>query len=404
MSATSSATPTSSRVSLNNARLLDAAVSAAADEGWTGLTFVGVAERAGLSRRPLQDRYPDASHMMAALWQERCEPALSAVLERSLSVSGIDDSGSAQDLAKELDAVIHPDDHLRAAAELLMIAQFDSHVRSVVTSTLGAKVAAWCQVSAPGGDHGKSRAAQNAYVVSLALGLLVFGRRSAVSSMDFSEPLSVLHRALSNPSSPARLPQDDFAYLDRPVAFETGDTTTDALLQSTLDAVGSEGFDRMSVDRIAVAAGSSQGALFARYPSKLSLFIDATRRQNAVAARTNASAMGALESAHGGGVAEAVAIREFQRPFRAHLRAITLEGIRVAWHDEDLRQAVIKELDDYELEAAANDSALYGSSSWFHFAFAIGVGVLILPILHEPCWRLPYDVVTTPITRFQSGD
>lgn len=403
MSATSSATPTSSRVSLNNARLLDAAVSAAADEGWTGLTFVGVAERAGLSRRPLQDRYPDASHMMAAVWQERCEPALSAVLEGSLAVCGIDDAGSAQDLGKELHAVLHPDETLRAAAELLMIAQFDPHVRQAVVSTLGEKVAVWCQVSADAGDGGKIRAAQSAYVISLALGFLIFGRRSATSSLDFSDQFAVLHRAMREPSSAVRLPRDDFAHLDRPVPFETGDTTTDLLLQSTLDAVGAEGYDRMSVDRIAVAAGSSQGALFARYPSKLSLFIDATRRQNAVAARLNASAIGSLESSFGGGIAEAVAIREFQRPFRAHLRAITLEGIRVAWHDEDLRQAVIQELADYELEVAANDSALYGSSSWFHFAFAVGAGVLILPILHESCWRLPYDVVTSPVNSLQAA-
>ena len=69
----------------------------------------------------------------------------------------------------------------------------------------------------------------------------------------------------------------------------------------------------------------------------------------------------------------------------------------MAWHDEDLRQAVIQELADYELEVAANGTAVYGSGSWFHFAFAIGAGVLILPILHRECWQLPYDVVTAPI-------
>ncbi len=397
MSDAVSAVATSSRVSRNNQRLLDAAVTAAADEGWTGLTFVGVAERAGLSRRPLQDRYPDASHMMAAVWRERCEPALSAVFERTLAASGIYQTGSDQELTHELDSVIHPDETLRAAAELLMIAQFDKLVREAVVSTLGAKVAAWCASSDAGDSDSGVRAAQNAYVISLALGLLIFGRRSAASSLDFSEPFAVLHRALRSPSSPVQLPLDDFSHLDRPVPFDTGDATTDALLQSTLDAVGSDGFDRMSVDRIAVAAGSSQGALFARYPSKLSLFIDATRRQNAVAVRANAAAMGGLEALYGGGVAEAVAIREFQRPFRAHLRAITLEGIRVAWHDEDLRQAVIQELADYELEVAANGTAVYGSGSWFHFAFAIGAGVLILPILHRECWQLPYDVVTAPI-------
>jgi len=395
----------SSRVQRNNGRLLDAAVNIAANEGWAALTFVRVAERSGLSRRPLQDRYADASHLMAALWRERCEPVLAGVIERSLAASGISSSGSSQAFVSELLTVVDPDESLRAAAELLMIAQFDSTVREAVVSTLGVKAAAWCDpisTDAVTAEAGKVRAAQNAYVVSLVLGLLMFGRRSATTGQNFLEPIDALYRALQDPASPARLPQDDFAHLDRPVPFETGDPTTDALLQSTLDAVGVDGYDQMSVDRIAQGAGSSQGALFARYPTKLSLFIDATRRQNGLAARINAAAIGELERRYGGGVAEAVAIREFQRPFRAPLRAITLEGIRVAWHDDDLRQAVIDELAAYEAEVAKADPASYGSSGWFHFGFAIGVGVLILPILHEPCWRLPYDVVTVSILAAQA--
>jgi AcrR family transcriptional regulator len=186
------------------------------------------------------------------------------------------------------------------------------------------------------------------------------------------------------------------------VPFATGDATTDALLQATLDAVGREGYDRMSVDRISTNAGSSQGALFARYPSKLALFIDATRRQNAVAMRLNAAAMAAVEESRGEGVAEATAIREFQRPFRAHLRAITLEGIRVAWHDEDLRQAVVRELTEYEAEVAAAGPQNYLTTAWFHFAFAVGTGVLMLPLLFESCWKLPYDVSTVPLLDIQA--
>ena len=410
MSVTSSSAaplvPSSSRVTRNNERLLDAAVSIAADEGWPALTFVRVAERSGLSRRPLQDRYADASHLIAAVWRDRCEPALASVFERSLAASGISDAGSPEAFAAELEVVIHPDEALRAAAEILMIAQFDTTVREAVIGTLGVKVSDWCDASGPAGKSANSNkvtAAQNAYVLSLVLGFLIFGRRSATADQDFTVPFAVLHRALREPASITRLPRDDFAHLDRPVPFETGDSTTDALLQSTLDAVGVDGYDQMSVDRIAQGAGSSQGALFARYPTKLSLFIDATRRQNALAARLNATAIGDVEQRYGQGIAEAVAIREFQRPFRAPLRATALEGIRVAWHDEDLRQAVVAELAAYEAEVSAADPSSYGSSSWFHFGFAIGAGVLLLPIMYEPCWRLSYDVITTRVIDLQGA-
>ena len=395
---TTDASP-NARVLRNNERLLDAAVSAAASEGWTGLTFVGVADRAGLSRRPLQDRYSDASHMMAAVWRERCGPALTRTLEACVAASGIDGGGSGAALTAAMDVLIHPDDTHRAAAELLMIAQFDSVVRDEVLAGLGARIAEWCD--APAGDS-RVQEAQRAYIISVGLGFLIFGRRSATPELDFSDVFDALHQAMASPSSPVRLPNDDFAHLDRPVPFGTGDATTDALLQATLDAVGLEGYDRMSVDRIATNAGSSQGALFSRYPTKLALFIDATRRQNAAAVRLNAAAMIAIEQARGEGVAEATAIREFQRPFRAHLRAITLEGIRVAWHDEDLRQAVVKELADYEAEVAAQGPGSYLTTAWFHYGFAVGVGVLILPLLFEPCWKLPYDVATTPLLELQA--
>ena len=395
---TTDASP-NARVLRNNERLLDAAVSAAATEGWTGLTFVGVADRAGLSRRPLQDRYSDASQMMAAVWRERCGPALTKTLETCVAASGIDGGGSGADLARAMAVLVHPDDTHRAAAELLMIAQFDSVVHDEVLASLGERVAQWCDTSV---SDNKARAAQHAYLISVGLGLLIFGRRAATADLDLSDICDALHQALSSPSLPVRLPNDDFAHLDRPVPFATGDSTTDALLQATLDAVGLEGYDRMSVDRIATNAGSSQGALFARYPTKLALFIDATRRQNAVAVRLNAAAMTAVEESRGEGVAEATAIREFQRPFRAHLRAITLEGIRVAWHDDDLRQAVVRELAEYEAEVGATGTPSFPTSAWFHFAFAVGVGVLMLPLLFEPCWKLPYDVVTSPLIDLQA--
>jgi AcrR family transcriptional regulator len=392
--------PPNSRVLRNNERLLDAAVSAAAHEGWTGLTFVGVAERAGLSRRPLQDRYSDASHLMAAVWRERCGPALTSTLQRCLNASGIDGGGSPESLVAAMDALIHPDDTHRAAAELLMIAQFDSVVREEVLTTFGTQVASWCDSA---GSGGTVRASQTAYLMSVGLGFLVFGRRSVAADLDFTDVFAALHEALRNPTSPSLLPGDDFTHLDRAVPFESGDATTDSLLQATLDAVGLEGYDRMSVDRIATNAGSSQGALFARYPSKLSLFIDATRRQNAIAMRLNASAIADVESAHGEGIAEATAIREFQQPFRAYLRAITLEGIRVAWHDEDLRQAVLDELAEWEAEVAAGGPASFGTAAWFQFGFAVGVGVLVLPLVFESCWKLSYDVVTVPLVALQAA-
>ena len=383
------------RADLTAARLLDAATELAADEGTAGLTFLRVAERAGTSRRPIHDRYHDRSALMSGLWCERSLPAIQQILIDGLSSSGaLDSTPSPHGLAELLDRAAHPNTALRGAIELLLMAQFDPTLGEAVRGTLGTQVGALC--TPRGRNVTRVLAAKRSYVMCLILGLVLAGRRTGIDSISMASIAPPVIEAVTAPIEELTLPSRTLPHLDLPVPFDTGDATRDALLQCTLDCVGQWGYDGTSIDRIARAAGSSQGAIFGRYETKLDLFRDATTRQNAIAFRETEQFMLELARDHGVGAAEAVTIRESQRNGREHLRAVALEGVRLAWHDPRMREATERELIAFEVEAKALDSPFMATN--FHLGYSVGLGILALPIVAPSVWKLPYDVMTVPLS------
>ena len=151
---------------------------------------------------------------------------------------------------------------------------------------------------------------------------------------------------------------------------------------------------RGTIKAIARRAGVSEGALFSRYSSKLELFRDAIARQVAIGVRANTEANDIIRAKHGWGIADAVMFREFMRPSRAHQRAITLEGVRVSWHYPDVMSATMAELDEFLAQEMAADPTRRAES--YHLGYAQGTGILVLPLVLESCYELPFDVVSVP--------
>jgi hypothetical protein len=142
--------------------------------------------------------------------------------------------------------------------------------------------------------------------------------------------------------------------------------------------------------------------VFGRYESKLALFLDATRRQQAVAWRANAEYQSKIADLHGHPIADAVAIRELQRPEVRTQRALYLEQIRLSWHDPALRDAQSAEYDRYIDDARDTDlgGLPFDNPAALHLSIAVGFGLALLPILLPEAWDLPYDVVTIPLAGF----
>jgi hypothetical protein len=108
----------------------------------------------------------------------------------------------------------------------------------------------------------------------------------------------------------------------------------DALLQVTLDQVGTRGYDAATTMSIARASAHTEGFLFARYDSKLDLFFDATQRLVSRSTGANVAYQQQVADRYSSGMAEAVVMREFMRPGRERLRVVNLEQFRLSWHDE----------------------------------------------------------------------
>lgn len=387
------------RFSRNSERLLDAGVAIFAEEGWAGLEFAGVGRRAGLSRRTLQDRFVNRAAFASAIWTGRCAPALKEEFDALLAAAGLLGQEQADEdrFIQAIERLVEPSPVLLAASELLVLGCFEAEIRRAVSRGLGRRTTALC--SPQRGSLTRADAGRRAFVIAFALGLVLGSRSPGGSRIDISAEIPGLWAALRSGASPIRLPTARALHLDGPTVIETGDGLRDALLSATLELVGSLGYGATTVEMVAAAAGCSQGAIFSRYPTKLALFVDATGHQQDAALRANHDYIESMASRHGRGIAEAVTIREFQRPGREHLRAIMLEQLRVMWHEPDLLRAHRREMRAAAGRVLEADPSIDSrrARGHVHFGYALGLGTPVLTVLDPACWTLPFDVVTVPL-------
>ena len=377
----------------NQASILDAGVAILAEEGWAGFNRNRIAKRVGLSYRPVFDRFPDRAGMAASVWVERVARPLIEPLNEVLAAAGLmDRRATADEFVWAAQVFTQPTPTLLAAAELLVITPYHPALVDTVRADLGERVGAWCGPTVP-----PPLAARRAYTLAIAFGLLFLARYPGADALDLRPSLVRLHRALVQPALPTPLPEVDAGYLDQPVVLAPDDPPLDALLQATLRVVAAKGFQDASIQEIARTAGFTPGLVFSRYSGKLDLFIDATSRHSAVMLRRNAEFLTALAERTSVAVAEAVAIRELQRPGREAARMLGLEQLRLMWHDLRLRDLVAAEVAAYYASGAPNDpeprQRLAAADRHVGLGFSYGVALLaqLAPGVHE----LPYDVVTS---------
>jgi len=383
------------RVLRNDALILDAALDATAQDGWPGLALTAVARRAGLSQRPVANRFVDRSELAAAAWRERLAPVLLAVLEQALSSAGLlPGTASAAIFQTAMQRLARPDTPLRAALELLIISNFDPILAAEVKQGIAAEVHGWCTP-----QHGRptrAQAARRAYLLIVALGLIAVSRRPGSEQVDLTEEFDSLFRALQADASPQPLPKAHLPHLADDIPFDTGDPIHDALLTSVLRLVGTSGYDGASTARIARDAKVAESSIFLRHASKLDLFIDASARHHAYGFPANAEFQQRMEEEHGAGITEAVMIREILRPEFRHQSTVYNEELRVSWHNDGLLRKQEEQFRSFvEQQSAANpDWPSTMSAARVHVGLATGYGVGLIGILVPEAGSLPFDVVT----------
>jgi AcrR family transcriptional regulator len=281
------------------------------------------------------------------------------------------------------------------AAELLAAAPYDEQLAVAIRETALVTAIARCQ---PSGERTPSQAAQAAYLMVAALGLLMIRTRPLAATVDVRPDLAELLRACGEPGPIVELPAVEAPHMRRFVA-EDPDPRVESILTATLTAIAERGYAGATTEYIADRAGVSQGSLFARYASKLQLFIAATRRQQASAFRANYRLTKELTAEIGPGRAEATIMREWLRPEHQPGRALVLEQLRLSWHDEIMRAAI----EDLESTFMAEVSPLeppahrHRMPDHLHWGLALGQGCNVVGILVPGAWQLPMSVVTIPL-------
>ena len=383
----------------NDALILDTAVTLLATEGWHGLIASRLSEASGLSTAPIRERFADRGQVASAVWRQRlCDPFFMRL--RDVITATPSPAEGDVDVQAFVDAMGPFQDHdeiLLAASELLIMARFDGQVADAVASTWSGWATPWLSPQLGGLDP--AQAARHGFVLSVALGLLVMGRGVPQPPVRVDDQLRVLARALGVAGEPQPLPEERAHHLDLGAVFNTDDPAWDALLQATLDELGTRGYDGATLEIIARSAGYSRGIIQNRYSSKKEIVLDATRRMLAAAFVLNAEYSRMLSERYSVGLADAAFIRESMDPSRRLIRSIANEQIRLGWHDPEIAAVMADEAAAARgtLGRAGVDGDVDAANAAWHFALAAGHGVALLADLHPEAAHLPFDVVTIPL-------
>lgn len=398
-------TPGQSRAMRNDSLILNAALAIADDRGWSGLTLAAVAGRAGLSRQAAVSRYRDRSDLAADLWTKRlAEPISTALADLVAACPQPGDTPSGGALLNALARFIEPDEQMRAAAELLLVARYNQVVRAAIDSSIGQSLDGWLSPRAR--RLTRAQAARHAYLISMGLGLLMQARRFPLPAVDLTQEVEQTAAALAAKSAPRTLPHESLTHLDRRVDFGTEDPDLENVLNATYDAVAAEGYEAATLNVIARAAGCTEGLIFARYDTKWQLFLDATERMSESAVKLNDEYWRSIAESHSEGIAQAASMREFMLPSRKRPTTVYMEQCRLSWHDEELLSSLEASFADTVWQIANRDDGRSTSElrAYVYTGIALGFGVMVLADLYPDAWQLPFDVVTVPLMDGVSGE
>ena len=387
----------------NDARILDAVVTLLDSKGWEETSITGIAAQAGLTHPAVLDRYSNRAAAVVAAWDER----IAADFRRALSalISVVDTQPvDADSLLDVLDYFVYPTPATRAAAEVLLVARYDTTLAEAVDRSVGSDLQEW--LTPTRGRLTRAQAARRGFVIGLAIGTLIESRlRIPEDDFDLTQDVWHIAAALSTRELPTKLPSERAEHLFEPPRFDLQDPALEDLLAATLEEVGEFGFEAATVKRIASRAGYTTGLIFRRYDHKLSLFLDATQRMLAQSGVANQEYQVRIAAATSPGVADATMTREFMRPEHRQLRTIAYEQYRIAWHDPVMQGTFAAAQDEilaYYVSAAPELSLEQARGRTF-LAFARGAGMGALADLSSSAADLPYDVVSVPLVELSGG-
>lgn len=386
--------PVNDRKAENDEKILKAAFRILINHGCAELSFSAVASAVGISRRPLIDRFDDISDLKIKVWQNRVGPAFLAWLQDIFASFEIENIKKEPSLFEEIfRTALQPSMELQVALELLIESQFDKKLQDVIQNDLSPHFSSWFETD-------RTQAGRNGYILMVLVGFLIASRTLEYEDRTDLSIITkdIIERALLN-RDPIDLPPDTADYLTIPLEFDLEDKTLIALLHATHEIIGEVGYDHATVDTIVKRANSSQGALFARFPTKLELFIESTRQHSDLAMKRNWEFRMGLDKKYGPGIGACIFVREACRLDWARLRATNIEQYRLTWYNALFREnsnsitaRFKKERQQLLAQATTHEDDIERNTNDY-YAVALGMGMVFLPLIYPKTSELAFDVM-----------
>ncbi len=374
----------SNRSQRNLERIRHSTLRLAAIDGWSAIMFHIVANEAGLSVRPIRERFRDRAALGADLWSSELADVFShAVTEMNKAVDHCD----AEHLSLVASTFTRPDQKMLAISELLVVASFVEPIRIAVQKT--ASDHSWISL-----DTDVYQRTRRAYTLAIMLGSLFLVRTENQPAPTLNLYFEKLIQAFSETIEVDELPQNSANHLDLPAQFGTQDEAWEKLLHSAMMLFGTVGFDAATVNEIAFQSGRTEGFLFNHYSTKRELFNDVALRSATTGFPLNEAFQTKLQETFPPGIVEAVTIREFMKPGRERNRTFYLEQLRLSWHDPVL--SLQTEAVTRKAISEINRSTELTEATRF-IQQALGIGVLVLAMIAPETWLIPFHIVSQPL-------
>lgn len=311
-------------VAANDRALRQAAFESIIETGWDGLTFTGVAKKAGLTVGAVYARAENPAELAIDLWEHTAAPwfeeSVAAVIDsaRAGDVDGMTATVDRWDRAEDMSAVV---------VGLLMASLFDEDLKEVIGHHARDTLSASMVPSTTTPRVTKHEAAAATLVLSFAFGRAIT-LRGGVQPPPFTRQQAEVQAgmfagaAARGPSKPPK----PLVWI-RPMADV--DPTQRAILQGALAVVGRVGYRRATIARIARAAQVPRGSVMSHYKDKAHLVGEAAELGLIPPGEVWEQYADVVE-AHGPLISRAMFLAEFLKPENRPLWAVNLELSRMA--------------------------------------------------------------------------
>lgn len=376
----------------NNELVRDSAVRTLSHLGLEGTNFNSVSLDAGLSNSVLRKRFSDVDELLIDVWKSRCIEGFVAPVNMTVLCYLLSTSESDHEQAKKLlNQLFDLTDVQCAALEILAVTASHDSVCAAVSIDIET------YFNNPKLTSAEAKA-QYVFYFQYILGTLFHYRGQVI---DRELMVNRLHELLVNGIEPAdyvQAPEVDASFI-RGSFVQPEQSPHHELMNACLTCVAKYGFASTTTKMIAKQALVSEGKLFAYFPTKLSLFLDAISYQIENGFLLNFQHISKWNEKYGAGVSAAILIREYQRSDIDVERALQIEYLRLSWHRPEMFDKRMKHVSKALIDIGVADIEQISPEQDVDLmlSVAISTGAIVVARLDREAYKLPYSVVTQKI-------